>query len=133
MRIARKSAIPGRPSLLSQVYDPAFLYGAGQFWSIRCSEVTPPATSLRVVARRPVEPAVQVRTLFDAPELMERSPWSTFISFVLHTGAFAGLAALAYFNISIVSVHPRKSLEFVGIAIAPPVEVPVKLAAPPRE
>src|SRR3954462_15949107 len=128
MRIARTSAIPGRPSLLSQVYDPDFLYGAGQFWSIRCSKVPPPATSLRVVARRPVEPAVQVRTLFDAPELMERSPRSTFLSFVLHTGAFAGIAVLAYFNISSVIVHPCKSLGFVGTAIAAPVEVRVKLA-----
>ena len=96
-------------------------------------DLTPSATSLRVVARRPTEPLVLVRTLFDEAEPMRRSRWSTFISLVLHGSAFAGIAALAYFNISIVSVRPHKSLEFVAIAIAPPVEVPVTLATPPPE
>jgi TonB family protein len=75
---------------------------------------------------------VEVRALFEAPEPPRRSPWSTLISFVLHATAFAAIAALAYFNISVVGVRPHKSLQFVAIAIAPPVEVPVTpIATPP--
>ena len=72
-----------------------------------------------------------MRTLFDVPPSTPRSPWSTCISFILHSAAFAGIAALAYFNVSIVSVRPHAALEFVAIAIAPPAEVPVTIAAPP--
>ncbi len=42
-----------------------------------------------------------------------------------------GIAALAYFNVSVVTVRPHTALEFVAIAMAPPVDVPVRIETPP--
>src|SRR5204863_5303369 len=119
--------------LLSQVYNPTPALRSRAILVDTVNELAPYTTALRVVARRSEAPAVQVRTLFDETPPARRSRWSTFISLLLHSAAFAGIAALAYFNVSIISVHPRKSLEFVAIAIAPPAAVPVTIATLPPE